>query len=134
MVSDKYGVPVTEDRWSLVGMEIQSFARKYPLHWMEFKKDLQDNRTEYQLAKEGDLKKAGWRNTASFPIVYRRKTMEEIMEDPHAEDNIIEVASLYTTLRVILPGLTEKDEKGSPNKLYKEFLRRFPIFIPGERI
>lgn len=133
-VTDCFGVTVTEDRWKGVDDVIRGFVRAYPLHFQMFKKDLLDNQTQYQLANEGDLKTAGWRNTMSLPVIYRRKTKEEKELDPHAEDDgVVEVDSLYKRLDILLPGLIEKDKPGKPNMLYKEFLRRYPIFRPGDK-
>jgi len=134
MVTDKFGEPITEERWVIVEKEIRRFIRAYPLHWKLFKKDLAETRSRYNVATDGDLAKSGFRNTASFPVVYRRKNALELSADLGTEDDdgLEEVESLYHTLIVYLPGLTEKDEPGKPNKLYREFLRRFPEFLPGE--
>lgn len=135
MVSDKFGDPVTEERWNRVDIEIRDFIRKYPLHWRMFKKDIDGKRSEYNVATEGNLAKSNFRNTASFPVVYRRKTDLEVEANIGGEDDdgYEEVASLYHILLPLLPGLTERDEKGHPNRLYREFLRRFPIFVPSEK-
>lgn len=134
MVTDSYGVTVTDERWRGVDEVIKGFVRQYPLHFALFKKDLKENQTKYQLAKEGDLKEAGWRNTMSLPVIYRKKTALEIEADPHAEDDLIEVDSLYKRLDILLPGLTSADKPGQPNKMYKEFIKRYPVFRPGETL
>lgn len=133
MAEDSFGLEVTEDRWKGVEDVIRGFIQAYPLHWAVWKKDLHENQTTYQEAFSGDLKKSSWRNTASFPVVYRKMTPAERLEDPYAEEDTVEVDSLYGRLTVLLPGLTDADEKGRPNRLYREFLSRFPIFQPGEK-
>jgi len=134
MVTDSFGEPVTEQRWAAVDLAVRDFIRRYPLHWNVFRKDLHENRRRFNDAFEGDLKEASWRNTASFPVVYRRMTPQERAADPNADDDLVEVESLYETLKDLLPGLTEADKPGAPNRLYKEFLRRFPIFLPSEKL
>lgn len=128
MVQDKFGVDVTEERWKAVDMTIKRFIRRYPLHWDMWKKQMAAERSTYNVATEGDLKKSGFRNTASFPVVYRKVRGAVIGEDEE------EVDSLYETLIMLLPGLVDPDKPGSPNKLFKEFLRRYPLFVPGEHI
>jgi hypothetical protein len=138
MVTDKHGVEVTPERWLLADFAIKSFIRKYPLHWMQFRKDIEANKTEYQLAREGDLKKSGFRNTLSFPVACRRLTEIERQENPEGS----EIETLES-LEEILPGFTAPDENVEKaaggkqivkNKLYREFIRRYAsIFQPGER-
>lgn len=132
MVSDKSGVPVTEARWRRVDKCISTFTAVYPFHWAAFKKDLHENRTEYQEALTPDGKKAQWRNTASFPVVYRKATEDDGLLG-NEDDDLVEVASLVEPLKVFLPGLLDPDQPGHPNKLYREFLRRYPVFLPGEK-
>lgn len=132
MATDLYGLSVTDDRWRGVDEVIKGFVKQYPLHFALFKKDLHENKTKYQLAKDGDLRSAGWRNTMSLPVIYRKKTALEIEADPYAEDDLIEVDSLYKRLDILLPGFSAQDKPGRPNKLYKEFLKRYPVFHPGE--
>lgn len=131
-VFDKFGDEVTDPRWHKVELCVREFIRRYPLHWAEFKRDLASNRTEYGLAQTGDLKEAGWRNTAAFPVVYRRAKDEDGLLGTE-DDDLVQVASLVEPLRILLPGLLERDEPGKPNKLYKEFLRRFPVFRPADK-
>lgn len=135
MVHDKFGDPVTEERWLAVAACIDGFAKRYPKHWAKFMLDLHENKTEYGLAFAGDLKEAGWRNTASFPVVYRHATPEEKRDvlTGHEEDDLIEVASLVDPLKMLLPGLLEPDQKGKKNKLYREFLKRFQLFSPADK-
>jgi hypothetical protein len=135
MVTDKLGDPVTEERWIEVGAAIASFIRRYPRHWAKIKNELSAERTRYQLATGGDLKKSGFRNTASFPVVYRKRLPEEYAEltGEEEEPDIVEVESLLETLQKLLPGLVAPDSKGKTNRLYREFLKRFPVFMPGER-
>jgi hypothetical protein len=142
MATDKFGEEVTQDRWDQVDLAIRAFIRRYPLHWDMFRKDIIANKTMYGLAKEGELKKSGFRNTLSFPVAARRRTPEEIELDPIANE-IESMESLKETLELIIPGFTAPDEnvekKNSakevvPNKLYKEFIRRYAsLFQPGER-
>jgi hypothetical protein len=142
MVHDKYGVEVTPERWLAADFAIKSFIRKYPLHWMQFRKDIEANKSEYQLAKEGDLKKSGFRNTLSFPVAYRRLSEAEKLENPQGTE-IELLESLKHTLEDILPGFTAPDENVEKaaggkqivkNKLYREFIRRYSsLFQPGEK-
>jgi hypothetical protein len=133
VIQDKYGNDVTPARWESVDLVIKGFIRTYPLHWLQFRKDMEANQTEYQLALEGDLKKSSFRNTLSFPIVARPRTQEEIDADPgHSPVEFVD--SIKTTLDVLIPGFTDPDEPGKPNKLYKEFIRRYGrLFQPGEK-
>jgi hypothetical protein len=132
MATDKFGVEVTPERWEQVDVAVRAFIRTYPLHWTAFQNDLKANRTKYQLALEGDLKKSSWRNTLSFPIVARAQTEAERAEDP-THSKVQFVASLKDDLEKLIPGFTAPDEAGAPNKLYKEFIRRYGrLFVPGE--
>jgi len=134
MIVDKFGEPVTEPRWHKVELCIKEFIKRYPEHWKIFKQDLAENRTEYQEALNPEGKKASWRNTAAFPVVYRKATLEdEGTLTGKEDDNLVEVASLVEPLKMLLPGLLDPDEPGKPNKLYKAFLKRFPVFQPGEK-
>lgn len=132
MVYDKMGVPVTDARWRRVDKCIRTFIATYPLHWAKFKKDLDENRTEYQESLNPDGKRSQWRNTAAFPVVYRHGTSEDGLTGQE-EDDLVQVASLVEPLKVFLPGLLEPDKPGAPNKLYREFLKRYPIFLPGRK-
>jgi hypothetical protein len=76
MVQDKFGVPVTEDRWDKVDGAIKSFIRRHPLQWDMWKKDMYEHRRSFNLAKEGDLKKSGFRNSASFPVIEKRRSLK----------------------------------------------------------
>lgn len=142
MVTDKFGVEVTPERWLQVEAAISMFIRKYPLHWSIFRKELMMNQTEYQLATHGDLKKSGFRNTLSFPVAFRRLTVQEKQENPEGSE-IEQLESLKHTLEDIIPGFTAPDENMEkaanlkdikPNKLYREFIRRYSVyFAPGEK-
>lgn len=132
-ITDGYGVDMTEGRWERARDEITAFSRKWPLHMRLFFSDLEAQRTEYQLASEGELRKAGFRNSMSLPTVQRRRTALEREADYQDEDDLQEVDSLYARLQPLLPGLTRPDAPGSPNLLYREFLRRFPMFVPGKK-
>lgn len=132
-MDDKYGVSVTPDRWEAVDFAIKSFIRSYPLHWSFFRNDIKANQTQYQLATEGDLKKSSFRNTLSFPVVARPRTAEETAEDP-GNVGVEFVHSLKDDLDRIIPGFTESDTPDRPNRLYKEFIRRYgSLFQPGEK-
>ena len=131
MIYDAKDNPVTEERWWLVEQAISAFIQKYPLHWMQFQRDLKAERTQYQLGT-GDLAKSSFRNTLSFPIILRKATMVEFEVGLADEDGLIEVDSLLPVLEKILPGLLKSD-KGGDNKLYREFIRRFKsILLAGE--
>jgi len=106
-----------DKQWYLVNLAVTSFIAKYPIQWLEFQKQLKMERTKYQLAtKENiELRKASWRNVASFPII----------ED--SEGN--EIDSLLPVLKRIIPQLTHKH---SVNLI--PFLRKYPSFMPGERV
>lgn len=134
MANDRFGERVDDRRWERVSAEIGAFARRWPLHWKLFMSDLAAQQTEYQLATEGDLKAAGFRNSMSLPTIQRRRTELEREADYQQEDDLTEVDSLYARLTPLLPGLTDPDKPGKPNALYREFLRRFPMFIPGKKI
>jgi len=124
---------ITADQWVAVEAEVRRFIRKYPLHWSFFRKDLAANQSTYQLAVEGDLKESGFRNTLSFPVVARRRTEQEIADDPaHGPTEFVE--SLKDNIEKIIPGFTQPDTQDRPNRAYKEFLRRYgSLFRPGER-
>lgn len=143
MAADKYGMEVTPERWEQVDSAIRSFRRRYPAHWAAFRRDLLANQTEYQLATAGDLRKSGFRNTLSFPIVARPRTAEEIELDP-AASRVEFVESLKETLDALIPGFTAPDKHAGkadlnrqtvPNALYREFIRRYKdLFVPGEKV
>lgn len=141
MATDKWGNEVSPETWKAVDVAIKSFIRRYPLHWTHFREDIKRNRTQYQLANEGELKKAGFRNTLSFPVAYRRLTEEEKKENPEGSE-IELLESLKDTIEKIIPGFTAPDEnlgKADENKvtkknmLYVEFVKRYSsILAPGE--
>lgn len=110
-----------EHQWQLAEQAIQAFIAKYPKHMELFLRDMERGRTKYSeaLPEYKDLKKAQWRNTASFPVIYGR--------DPLTGE-IREVDSLLPVLNRIIPGLTNKKSKN-----YAEFLERFPIFRPSDK-
>ncbi len=140
MISDKFGVEVTEETWGRVDLTIRNFIITYPHDWLAFLQDLKNQRTEYQLAVEGDLKRASWRNTLAFPVVARPRSQEELDESPQASP-VEFVASLQKDIDCIIPGFTAPDEGGerqqrvvTKNKLYREFIKRYGIlFQPGEK-
>lgn len=102
----------TEQQWEFMRMAINAFAAQYPVHWMEFVKDIERGRqvtNPYSSAQEGDLKKSGFRSTGAFPVILNA--------------NGDEVDSLLPVLKKIIPGLTDKNSKN-----YAEFLKRFPVF------
>lgn len=133
MVHDKFGMPVTDDRWEVVSLAIQAFIKDHPLAWQAWKRDMEMTRSKYNLATEGDLRKSGFRNSCSFPVVYRKIDKPEDGDwiDPSDDDTEL-VESLHEIIIAILPGLLEADKPGAPNKLFHEFLRRYPVFRPGE--
>ena len=135
MVYDSFGDPVTEERWLAVAAAIDLFAKKYPRHWAKFMLEMHEDRTDFALALEGDLKKASWRNTMALPVIYRHATEEEKKDvlTGEEEDDLIQVASLQEVLLLLIPGFQAKDEQGKPNKLYREFLKRFQIFNPANK-
>lgn len=110
----------SEKQWEMCSMAIKAFMDKYPKHMQMFLQDLQGGRTKYNeaLPEHKDLKKAQWRNTASFPVIYKKLENGEIKE----------VDSLLPTLKKIIPGLTNKKSKN-----YVEFLKRYPIFLPSDK-
>ena len=134
MINDKFGDVITEARWHKVELCIHAFSQRYPLHWRSFKQDLHENKSEFGLAHDGDLKKAGWRNSAAFPIVYRHATLDDLGTfTGKEEDDLVQVASLLDPLKILLPGLLDQDKKGYTNKVFKEFLRRFPVFKTADK-
>lgn len=104
----------TESQWGLIDIAVKAFISKYPRHWYAFQQMLKTERSEYNLAKDGDLKKANWRNTASFPVIYNSAGEE--------------ADALLPVLNKIIPALTHKDSIN-----YAEFLRRYPCFLPAEK-
>lgn len=145
MTVDKHGIEVTDDTWGRVDAAITLFIQMYPLDWSAFQRDLRRNRTQYQLAVEGDLKKSSFRNTLAFPVIGRPRTEEEIAADP-GHSSIQFGDSLKEWLEDIIPGFTAPDEgvgKGlsghgkdvKKNKLYWEFIKRYQkLFVPGESV
>ena len=125
-MQDKYGNEITKEIWESVDLEIKSFIRRYPLHWVSFRNDLSRNQTKYQLATSGDLQKSSFRNTISFPFVMRKKTQEEIDEDPTGAK--VEFGeSLKDNIERHIPGFVQDDA------LYKAFIKRYKeLFVPGE--
>jgi hypothetical protein len=107
----------TDRQWYLINIAVVGFMRKYPAEWYEFQRQLKADRTKYQLATKDhkDLRKASWRNVAAFPII----------ED--AQGN--EIDSLLPVLKRIIPELTHKS---SVNLI--PFLRKYPVFMPGEKV
>lgn len=144
MIVDKNGKEVTDLDWKMVETAIATFCTLYPLQWMAFQDDLKAKRTEFQLAQEGDLKKAGWRHNLSFPVAGRPRTKAEIDTDPTAAP-VEFIYSLHHEIDRVIPGFTAPDEgtgngrtgKGhdiKPNKLYAEFQKRYGhLFRPAEK-
>ena len=109
----------TEKQWELMRIAILAFIKKYPKHWVIFQSNLKRDRgveNKFNLAtKEHDkLRKASWRHTASFPIIYNEQGEE--------------IDSLKPVLEKIIPEFTHKHSVN-----YREFLKRFPAFLPAEK-
>lgn len=109
----------TDKQWELFDIAVRAFISRYPRHWFEFQRQLNAERSRFNVAKEGGLKQANFRNTAAFPIVYG--------EYPETGE-IIEIDSLKPVLERIIPGLTHKHSAN-----FAEFLRRYPAFRPSEK-
>jgi hypothetical protein len=136
-VVDGHGNVVTDQRWQLVELGIKEFWKKYPEAANQWAKMAASgwmlHNKEYGLAKgdviddeySEELKKAGWRQTISFPVIqkYNKETQEEIVID-----------SLEKFLSKQLPGLLAPDKPGKPNKLFYVFAKRFPIFVLPEKL
>lgn len=116
------GEKATQAQWDMVDMAIKAFITKYPLEWQEFTGDLQKNRTKYQeaLPEHVELKKAQWRNVLSFPVIQRWD--EDLRQ-------YVEKDSLLPILRQIIPDITAKKGKN-----FLPFIKKYPEFIPGEKI
>lgn len=119
MVSDKNGNTVSDERWLIVETGINAFWSKYPKALSSWISQNREISTEYGLAQEGGLREAGFRNTLSFPTIER---------DGDTVDSILDF------LEKQLPGLLAPDKPGSPNGLYREFCRRFPVFVIPEKL
>jgi len=104
----------TQRQWELCEMAIKAFFDKYPMQMLAFVEILKKQRTEFGLAREGGLKKANFRHTASFPVIENDKG--EVVD------------SLLPVLEKIIPRLTHKDSVNWPI-----FLKKFPIFKAGEK-
>lgn len=146
IICDAHGDPVTEERWKLVEGAIRRFRAIYPRHWKRWTDEMDANRTQYGLAVEkGALRSAGWRNTASFPVIYRHATEDDGLIGKE-DDDLVQVSSLKEVIEVLIPGFLASDGDVSDrngalsarvkkkNALYYEFLRRFPVFKAGEHI
>jgi len=108
----------TEQQWALVQVAIDAFSMAYPKEWLDFCQSMQFAKTPenpYSEARDGDLKKAEFRHTCSFPVV--------LDEEGFPKDG------LYPVLQNIIPGLTHKDSKN-----FREFLRRFPVFSSSYKL
>jgi len=105
----------TDFQWERVTFVISMFKRKYPYEWKIWQDDLAYERTKYQLAKpeHKELRKASWRNTASFPVIYR-------------EGRIVD--GILPRIEKIIPKLTHKDSVN-----FATFLKKYPEFLPGEK-
>ena len=106
----------TDAQWEFMDMAVKAFIRKYPVHWYRFQEQIKADRTEYQLAtkEHKELRKANFRNTASFPVI----------EDK--DGNYID--SILPTLKKIIPNLTDKNSVN-----YATFLKRYNCFLPGKK-
>jgi len=109
----------TDAQWTMAEWAIKAFIAKYPHQWVAFQNLLDVERNvfnPYQLAtkKNKELRQANWRNVATFPII---------------EDSLgNEVDSLLPVLKKIIPELTHRKSVN-----LKEFMKRFPMFIPGDK-
>jgi len=104
----------TKEQWELVDIAIGAFIKKYPTHWIVFLSDLSQKRSKYNLAKEGGLKKANFRNVAAFPVIYNKQGRE--------------IDSLLPVLKKIIPELTHKNSIN-----FQPFIKKYSIFLPGEK-
>jgi hypothetical protein len=113
----------TDHQWKLCDSIIKSFIAEYPVHWMEFQRQMNMDRVNagifnpYMQATKAhkELRAASWRAAVSFPVV----------EDADGG----EIASLLPALRKIIPQLTHKKSVN-----LRTFLERYPMFVPGEKI
>jgi len=103
-----------EKQWYLIDMAIKAFISKYSFHWQIFQDQLSAERTKYNLAQEGDLKKANWRNVASFPVIYNNQSKE--------------IDSILPVLEKIIPKLTHKKSVN-----LKPFLKKYKCFQTAEK-
>ena len=103
-------------QWFLVDQAIKAFQKKFPYHWVIWQNGLREQRTKYQLAtkEHKELRQASWRNTASFPVILDR------------EGNVTD--DLLTVIEKIIPRLTHNDSVN-----YATFLKKYPMFLPGEK-
>lgn len=126
-VYDARGNPVTEDRWRFIDMGISAFWQKYPHAFTTWNDFIMQSRQAARLgdfggvllAHEGDLKKANFRHSLSFPVIQRGDE---------------QIDSLHTFINKHLPGVTAPDKKGKTNRLYHEFARRYPMFVVTEKL
>lgn len=121
-ISDSFGAAkerATEAQWQMVDATVKGLIKKYPAQWVKFQEDLKRERTEYQLATKDhpELRKRGFRNTASFPVFYKIDELGEI-----ASVDCLEKIERW------IPKLTHKDSVN-----YAEFLKRYPVFMPGDK-
>src|SRR5205814_669079 len=118
MASEK----ATIKQWELIQLAITAFKAKYTFEWNVFEIDQKSRKNDqrYWTAKEGDLKKSNYRHTASFPVILRT--------NPETGEQVV-VHGLLPVLEKIIPGLTKKESKN-----FIPFLKRYPIFNPGEKI
>lgn len=93
-------------------MAIEAFKREFPFEWMAFQKQLREERTDYNLAKEGGLKKASFRNTGAFPVVYNPDGSER--------------ANMLKMMKKIFPNFIK-------SKTYAEFMRKYPELRPSAK-
>lgn len=102
----------TESQWEMCKWAIDAFMAKYPVHWSQFQAEVESERNmfnKHNVALEGDLKKAGFRLSATFPVILGAEGQE--------------IDALLPVLQKIIPGLVHKDSAN-----FNEFLKRFPQF------
>ena len=117
-LTDNRGNLVDESRWWFVEQAVNAFVAEFPNAWLEFQKDIKENRTIYGEANKEHkgLRRSAWRVMASFPSVFNPKS--------NTTD------SLFMVIEKIIPGFCDTHKK----KLFNEFLRRLPAFKTAERV
>lgn len=109
-----------DHQWWMVEQAIKAFMAEYPYDWIQFQNEMAAERTKYNEATEGGLKKSNFRRVASFPVINRYNPESRQYE---------QIDSLLPVLEKIIPGLTHKKSKN-----FTEFLKRFPQFRAGEKV
>lgn len=123
----------TEKQWQLVSMAINAWTKEYPLEWWEFQKELKMGQSKYNDATGEGLKGVQFRNTAAFPIAYKKVAKASTIDSSgvfsvakieydYEEDGLLPV------LKNIVPGLTDKKSVN-----FAEFCKRYPQFRPSEK-